>query len=133
MNKKTIVHDIDHRYGTPTLLKWAVYALTNDVRRNGRGSVANVENLVARMYGKEFDASNLNLNLTQDYQDYLNYNSTIWIKNLISGNIEELVAIELNENGNWVQKLRDNKGNIYNGRTITVKSLYDIDQLFGGA
>lgn len=133
MNKKTIVHDIDHRYGTPTLLKWAVYALTNDVRRNGRGSVANVENLVARMYGKEFDASNLNLNLTQDYQDYLNYNSTIWIKNLISGNIEELVAIELNENGNWIQKLRDNKGNIYNGRTITVKSLYDIDQLFGGA
>jgi hypothetical protein len=32
-DKKTIMHDMDVKYGRPTLLKWAVYALTNARRR----------------------------------------------------------------------------------------------------
>ena len=32
-DKKTIMHDIDSRYGRPTLLKWAVFDISNERRR----------------------------------------------------------------------------------------------------
>ena len=67
-NKKTIIHSIDPKTGTPTLLKWAVYALTNFVRRNGQGSKSSPENLVKRMYSK---ALNLDPNQSVDLNEIL--------------------------------------------------------------
>lgn len=67
-NKKTIIHSIDPKTGTPTLLKWAVYSLTNSVRRNGQGSIYSPERLVQRMYSK---ALNLDPNQSVDLNEIL--------------------------------------------------------------
>lgn len=73
-NKKTIVHDIRSGYNTPTLLKWAVYAITNNLRRLSYGSIDNLENLTKKMYSLTF---NKNINLKEDYQSYKEKNGSI--------------------------------------------------------
>ena len=52
-DKKTIGHDIDARYGRPTLLKWAVYAMTNARRRVSYRSEASQEFLTKQCYSAE--------------------------------------------------------------------------------
>jgi hypothetical protein len=61
MDKKTIFGDTDARYGMPTLLKWAVYALTNDRRQMSAGSTISGDDLFKKMHsidlGKVVDIS----------------------------------------------------------------------------
>jgi len=51
MDKKTIFGDTDARYGMPTLLKWAVYALTNDRRQMSAGSTISGDDLFKKLLG----------------------------------------------------------------------------------
>ena len=127
-NKKTIVHDIDHRYGAPTLLKWAVYSLTNSVRRNGKQSIANVEDLVYRMYNVRFN-SPLDADLNQDYQNFKSKNGPIYIYDLTNCVYKEITGIQKNADGTYQTIYADGT----TSKPITVNTLYDIDQLFGRA
>ena len=127
-NKKTIVHDIDHKYGAPTLLKWAVYSLTNSVRRNGKQSVANVEDLVYRMYNVRFD-SPLDADLNQDYQNFKSKNGPIYIYDLANCVYKEITGVQKNADGTYQTIYADGT----TSKPITVNTLYDIDQLFGRA
>ena len=122
-NKKTILHDIDHETATPTLLKWAVYALSNSVRRKGFASDTNVENLVRKMYNITF---NVNIDLNTCYKEL---NKKIIIKNIITGEYKTLKGFINNGNNSFTQEFEDGT----TGETITISTLYDIDQLFGGA
>ena len=79
------------------------------------------------MYDKALGRNDLDLN--QIYRDYANKNGQIYIKNRISGEYKELANIQRNADGTYTQIFTD--GTI--GRTITVNTLYDIDQIFGGA
>lgn len=130
-NKKTIVHDINSDYNTPTLLKWAVYAITNNLRRLSYGSVDNLENLTKKMYSLPF---NKQIDLEGEYQSYKEKNGSIWIKNPVTLNYEELVEFNKDDNGNYTQILRDVDGNTREGKSYVVgeHTLYDIDQIFGG-
>lgn len=125
-NKKTILHDIDHSYGDPTLLKWAVYSLSNSLRRSGTGSFTNVENLVRKMYNKS--VTDKTFDFTTDYQNYANAHGNIWVKNRITQEYQEVIGIKHNEDGSWSRVYRNGES-----LPITVGTLYNIDQLFGGA
>ena len=127
-NKKTIIHDVDPLYGKPTLLKWAVYALTNSYRRNGFGSKTNVENLVRRLYGKSINNPS-RIDLASIYTDYVKNNGNIYIQDQISLEYKELVGLSKDINGNWIRNYSDGTSS----RPIAIHTLYDIDQVFGGA
>lgn len=104
-NKKTIVHDIDPETGVPVLLKWAVYSLTNDVRRMGFNSKSSVEELVKKMYGKTFDA---NLELDKDFAEYRRNGGQLYIKDIIAGGEPKLVTeIIKNADGSYSRKYAD--------------------------
>jgi hypothetical protein len=62
-DKKSIGHDIDSQYGRPSLLKWAVYAMTNARRRIAYGSNISQETLCKKAYSAgtiELDINELN-------------------------------------------------------------------------
>lgn len=63
-NKKTILHDIDAAYNTPVLLKWAVYAITNNLRRLSYSANDSLELQTRKMYSLDF---NKNIDLAQEY------------------------------------------------------------------
>jgi hypothetical protein len=126
-NKKTIIHSIDPKTGTPTLLKWAVYSLTNSVRRNGQGSKSSPENLVRRMYSR---ALNLNPNQSVDLNEILakvnQNNYYIWDNG--TGKYRQLIGFKKVGYNIFTQLFVDGEG-----KTIELYTLYDVDQLFGGA
>lgn len=135
-NKKTILGDVDPVYGCPTLLKWAVYTLTNEMRRNGTMSTASVENLVRRMMSVDLDASGL------DFQQiYETYGDKIVFKNYKTGVYYKIDHFEKNQDGSWTSFVTylDSKGNEDTDQepvayeTYNPKTLYEIDQMFGGA
>lgn len=127
-NKKTIVHDIDHQYGAPTLLKWAVYSLTNSVRRNGKQSISSVEDLVYRMYNIRFDKP-LDFDLNQDYQSFKSKNGAIHIYDLANCVYKEIARIQKNVNNTYQAVYTDGT----TSKPIMLNTLYNVDQLFGGA
>lgn len=53
-DKKTIFGDVDPKTGCPKLLKWAVYELTNERRRNSRASDISADNIFAKMHDQKF-------------------------------------------------------------------------------
>ena len=136
-NKKTIMMDVDKRYGKPILLKWAVYALTNEVRRNGRNSIASAEKLCEKMRSN-------NIGLIQDLTNYYNERvDKIIFEDFNFGTHYKILNVGLDENGYFreIVELGDNGIEIgipyiehlsqqYTGNQET---LYAIDQLFGGA
>lgn len=128
VNKKTIVHDIDPETGVPLLLKWAVYALTNDVRRMGYDSKSNVESLVKKMYSKH--KFNIDLNLDKDFDEYKRNGGQLYTKDIIAGGEPKLVTkIIKNSDGSFQRAYED--GTL--SRKYYCNTLYEIDQLFGGA
>ena len=128
VNKKTIVHDIDPETGEPLLLKWAVYALTNDVRRMGYDSKSNVESLVKKMYSKH--KFNIDLNLDKDFDEYKRNGGQLYTKDIIAGGEPKLVTkIIKNSDGSFQRAYED--GTL--SRKYYCNTLYEIDQLFGGA
>lgn len=141
-NKKTILHDIDPLTGTPVLLKWAVYSLSNMVRRNGMGSNANVESLVRRAYSKSLSLEQIQkLQLDEIYKNYLKKNKPIFIKDLFTLQYKELEKIEKVSDYEYRRVYTNAEPEIINIATASQKiidnqphvTLYGIDQLFGGA
>ena len=141
-NKKTILHDIDPLTGTPVLLKWAVYSLSNMVRRNGVGSNANVESLVRRAYSIPLSLDQIeSLQLDEIYKNYLKKNKPIFIKDQLTLQYKELERIEKVSNYEY-RRIYTNAEpetiNIANASQLIINNqpqvtLYGIDQLFGGA
>ena len=141
-NKKTILHDIDPLTGTPVLLKWAVYSLSNMVRRNGIGSNANVESLVRRAYSIPLSLDQIeSLQLDEIYKNYLKKNKPIFIKDQLILQYKELERIEKVSNYEY-RRIYTNAEpetiNIANASQLIINNqpqvtLYGIDQLFGGA
>lgn len=141
-NKKTILHDIDPLTGTPVLLKWAVYSLSNMVRRNGFGSNANVESLVRRAYSKSLSLDQIkSLQLDEIYKNYLKKNKPIFIKDQLTLQYKELERIEKVSDYEYRRIYTNAEPEIINIATASQKiinnqpqvTLYGIDQLFGGA
>lgn len=142
-NKKTIMMDVDKTYGTPILLKWAVYALTNEVRRDSYASDANGEQLCRKMRSRS-------IRFVQNIGDYYNQKSEkIIFEDVNTGKRFKILSvsagfdmysrelIEVAENGEEIGESfiqwdhqSDGKGFAQNVNTNT---LYALDQLFGGA
>ena len=141
-NKKTILHDIDPLTGTPVLLKWAVYSLSNMVRRNGVGSNANVESLVRRSYSVPLSSDQIiSLQLDEIYKNYLKKNKPIFIKDQLTLQYKELERIEKVSDYEY-RRIYTNAEpeviNIADASQLIINNqpqvtLYGIDQLFGGA
>ena len=139
-DKKTIMGDVDAIYGRPTLLKWAVYAMTNTRRRISRKSVASGEKLFAKMHNIPI-SKGINIrkyfNEEEDPLYYYDLETSTW-KYIRS------VDLKIDEQGNYVlsrivQNAKEDgslfgeeyeETYIYTPETFT---LYSIDQLFGGA
>lgn len=124
-DKKTIMHDNDPRYGRPTLLKWAVFELTNDRRRKSQGSDVSFERLFKKMHSAQIDGTQIDLN--KYYQDWVQkHNGTLLqIKDPNTGNVRTLTGFTYVSPGVWQETGTD--------RVITINSIYDLDQAFGGA
>ena len=141
-NKKTILHDIDPLTGTPVLLKWAVYALSNMVRRNGIGSNTNVESLVRRSYSIPLSLDQIiSLQLDEIYKNYLKKNKPIFIKDQLTLQYKELERIEKVSDYEYRRIYTNAEPEVINIATASqmivdnqpLVTLYGIDQLFGGA
>lgn len=146
-NKKSIMMDVDYNTGKPILLKWAVYSLSNDVRRIGYNSSINAETLYNRMnsqlVGKHLDLKEfLNFNNKPIY--YYNPNTGNYYKikdiNIING-VEDNIPItyadklivqinpvtgeEVSNTEHWASETADDQ-------YAPIRTLYDIDRFFGG-
>lgn len=143
-DKKTIMGDVDPIYGRPTLLKWAVYALTNSRRRLSRKSVASGEKLFAKMHNISiagaFDVNKVSewFNKQEKHIYYYDINTDTW-------KYIESVKVQQDQSGNYVCSRKiynaDKNGGgiigesyqetqVYTPEQFT---LYSLDQLFGGA
>lgn len=139
-NKKTIMMDVDRQLGAPVLLKWAVYALTSRVRRESFKSAASGELLCRKMRSKE-------IRLVENIAEYYNQrDSKIVYEDYLSGERRRIdkVALETIDNAGtqaYVQyyTVLDQNGdevlNSANSKIISfdARTLYALDQLFGGA
>ena len=151
MDKKTIYGDVDRNYGLPSLLKWATFALTNDRRQIGRNADYSTEHLFMKMHNAPLNktvniakyyqsskdgrkmkiidssASNRDLLHTKDiYRFDPNIQKHYLIHNLKqAGNLATWEETEVDIYGNTIGKTSQH--------SRTINSLYDIDQVFGGA
>lgn len=158
-DKKTIIGDVDGKYGTPSLIKWAVYAITNERRRLSEASDIPLENVFRKMYLKikdedvkkirlqdyyvdslvkqkivKFDREhNMKLTETEDiYREDPNTGNYWWITNVKSENgVATWTEIAVDKNG---KILRDEDGRIISQpRKTVIETIYTLDQIFGGA
>lgn len=138
-DKKTLMGDVDPIYGRPTLLKWAVYALTNSRRQLGQKSEASAELLFKKMHnipiGKEINISNYFDKLEKPIYFY-DYEKSKWYY------IDKVNLIKTETGYKLVRILFEAKenGNIFGDQIIqefdyteNEFTLYSLDQLFGGA
>ena len=137
-NKKTIMMDVDKTYGTPILLKWAVYALTNEVRRNSYVSDASGEQLCRKMRSKY-------IRTIDNIGDYYNQKQDkIIYEDINTGERFKILNVGLALNGYTRQLIRVGQDGKEIGESfwrlldddvpgINQNTLYALDQLFGGA
>lgn len=133
-DKKSIGHDIDSEYGRPSLLKWAVYALTNARRRIAFRSTVSQETLLRKMYSAE----TIGLTLS-DVNKLLKQLGDVYYKDTDNtGKYYKIISFD-EQNGEWIRSKQevDIHGNIIgevdNDYITNTDTLWDIDQLFGGA
>lgn len=140
-NKKSIMMDVNTRLGLPTLLKWAVYELSNEVRRNGYFTNASAEQLYRKMslgnLREYVSISQLN-DALQRYGDII-FKSYRNLKNDTPAiKYYRIVGFTNSENTGIKQQLVEvnSKGEetgITVERTLPLETLYDFDQALGGA
>ena len=153
LDEKTILGWNDKFFGRQVLLKWAVYALTNERRRLGRNSEANIETLFERMHSKRFNKTLDMYSLWKKHVD-----SDIYFKDFDSRktykildvnvattkdgqNVQVRTAIEVDSYGKQIDGTpivyltNRNKivSEVENASDFTYTTLYDLDQFFGGA
>lgn len=118
--KKTIFHDIDAEYGTPKLLKWAEYEITNELRRNSKN--LSLENIHKKM--NNFPLSSF-INFNKKYDNLYYVDST---------NYETYQILEININNNVATRtVKDLTNGEIKIQTFKIETVYDLDQLYGGA
>lgn len=145
LDKKTIMHTMNAVTGMQQQLKWAVYALTNERRRNSWGSDVRAENLHKKMHNFKLNRDDINFNkyLKSIPEDlfFKDWKTSKYYK------IVELSDVYLNDNPDgstspFVNRTiieTDSKGNVLPEAQIQTQqitwndTIYDIDQLFGGA
>ena len=124
-NKKTIYHDIDARYGLPKLLKWAEYEITNALRRNSKD--VSLEQLFKKMH--DFKFSN-EFSYSQTFDN-------LYFRDVDTGNYYKINQIIIKD-GVATRKLSsvDKFGYELTGGLedqFDADSIYNLDQIFGGA
>lgn len=135
-DKKSIGHDIDSKYGRPSLLKWAVYAMTNARRRIAYGSNISQEILCRKAYS----AGNIDLT-TEELNSILKQIGPVYFKDTEkTGKYFKIISIKVDpETGVIKRALQEVTSNGTEMNRITSDSiqltntLWDIDQVFGGA
>ena len=129
-DKKTIMHDNDPRYGRPTLLKWAVFELTNDRRRKSGGSKLSMDNLFKKMHNIPIEK---HINLNKYYQTWVtNHNGTLLkVKNPNTGEVYTIRGFEYNGEM-WIQNAYNENGDFVGG-PLYIHTIADLDEAFGGA
>lgn len=132
-DKKSIGHDIDSKYARPSLLKWAVYAMTNARRRIAFGSNISQEILCKKAYSHgniEFTTEELNSILKEIGPVYFKDTNTGKYYKIVSFKIEggviKRALQEVTEHGSEFST-------IVSDSIALTNTLWDIDQLFGGA
>lgn len=143
---KTIGWDLDEN-GIPMMLKWAVYGITNERRRKGFLSKANVENLYRRMnnitFNKYIAINNYFNKYCPDGFFFLNPETQqrLHVKDVIGINREDnktvFYRVAETESGDTVYLDKHNKVYTdYNGiatENLELNTIYDLDMFFGGA
>ena len=134
-DKKTIMHDIDSRYGRPTLLKWAVFDISNERRRISYGSDISLENIFKKMHS-------ISINKSIILENYYNTFDPVYFKDIRTNKYYKINSIKtiLDPNG-LIEVVRDLTEVESNGletnntiqTTHIINTLYDIDQVFGGS
>lgn len=147
VDEKTILGWQDKYHGTQILLKWAVYALTNERRRASRNSSVNGEAIFRKMHSMMF---NRMLDMADLFSKHVS--SDIYFKDFESGKHYKIIdvetkgtkqarrIIEVNTSGREIGTIQylDNRNRIYNtideiaDENLTYNTLYDLDQFFGG-
>lgn len=147
VDEKTILGWQDKYHGTQILLKWAVYALTNERRRASRNSTVNGEAIFKKMHSMMF---NKTLDMNALFLKHVS--SDIYFKDFESGKHYKIIGvetkdskqarkvIEVTSNGREIGSIQylDNRNKIYDtideiaDANLTYNTLYDLDQFFGG-
>lgn len=116
--KKTIYHDIDGKYGRPTLLKWAEYAITNELRRRSKRGGISLDNLFKKMHDKE-------IKITSYEQEFDN----LYVRDEFSSkNYKKINKISISNN---IAQIWYDNSELPSETTIS--TIADLDALFGGA
>lgn len=140
-NKKSIMMDVDPYYGRPTLLKWAVYELSNENRRNGVLSRANLENIYKKMSdgALDFEIDDLNDFVKNRNVCYKDYKTGEYYK-IISFERTEGQKVDHENETDWITRYKvkiDPTTGEQISKTISEAfncwTLYGIDQALGGA
>ena len=154
VNEKTILGWNHKYYGTQILLKWAVYAITNETRRISRNSTIKGEQLFKKLHSAQFYKD---LNMYDIWRQYVtndlfikDYESRKHYKILGVQTINQpdgkvlyaRVATEVSQDGeiinsqNRVYLTNRNKivdiNSELNDSDFTYNTIYDLDQFFGG-
>lgn len=150
LDKKTIMHTMNSITGMQQQLKWAVYAITNERRRMSWGSDLKLENLHKKMHNFKLDALDIYFDSylhsipedlyfkdwkTDKYYKILGF-SIPYSNNNPDGTTSYYInrkVVEVDDKG--IIKT-DVNGNPLNEQDIPIlynDTIYDIDQLFGGA
>lgn len=126
-HNKTIYSDINARYGTPKLLKWAEYEITNALRRQ-KGDIR-LENIFKKMHNISFNT----FEYEQDFDDLYYFDEN-------TGSYYQIKHISIDANGNATRTIIPvNKSGRAAGEAfqqnfdLVINTIYNLDQLFGGA
>ena len=150
-DKKTIFGDNEGRFGIPNLVKWAVYAITPNRRRMSMGSDIPLETVFRKMHSRPIS---LKYNLGSYYSYSLTEDSKIMYDSLEGKQLTRTEPLyryddftdtyylisDVKSTGNtvqWNEYVCNKNGIITNTTAIPrkrdVQSIYDLDQVFGGA
>lgn len=151
LDTKTIFGDIDPEFGGQRLIKWAVYAITNNRRRLSDGSNIRFQKLFEKMHSTHtLDLSDIDLSSyykidgTPNIQDGHNLTCTtpLYFKDK-DGKYGDVDAhykiVSISNDGNTVtrklQKVKSNGKAISNTFDVIdeISTLVDLDRVFGGA
>ena len=149
-NKKTIYGNIDPTTGVFTEIKWAEFALSNQYRKNSPvNREFSAERMFRKMHNQPIPSFKWDLiNLTDFYSlsssvesskkpGVLTYSKPVYYFDVNNGKYYEIISIT--NKGNNIERVRQEvteKG-VRRGEfikdSIFAQSIYDLDQLFGGA
>ena len=159
VDEKTILGWQDKYHGTQILLKWAVFALTNERRRISRGSSVNGEAIFKKMHSAKFSTI---LNMQTIWNNHVSKDpstkdkdpNAIYFKDFETGKHYKIIDVETkgNKQARLVTEVND-LGEVINPNSVfyldkhnkfynsideisitnlTYNTLYDLDQFFGG-